>query len=215
MGPALGVVPLPIEEVAAARQAPPSPQRHQPVRHIRCGATASVRSSAFTLELWFKRTGMALEPGRAAAVSRRPSTITKGRAEAETPANLNVNYFLGIDSATGVLVADFEDTVNGGNHPVTASTVVTNDVWHHAAATYSGSTWSFYLDGVLDGRSNLGHRVPAAIGEHPARSPWHGDRIQCVVPGCWLLRRGDRRSQGLERSANAGADPGLEGCRDR
>ena len=44
--------------------------------------------------------------------------ITKGRAEAETPANLNMDYFLGIDASSGVLVADFEDTANGTNHPV-------------------------------------------------------------------------------------------------
>ena len=29
-----------------------------------------------------------------------------------------MNYFLGIDSVKRVLAADFEDTINGGNHPV-------------------------------------------------------------------------------------------------
>ena len=50
--------------------------------------------------------------------------VTKGRAEAETPANLNMNYFLGIDTTTDTLVADFEDTTNGGNHPVTGITAI-------------------------------------------------------------------------------------------
>ena len=62
--------------------------------------------------------------------------ITKGRAEAETPANLNMDYFLGIDAPTGMLVADFEDTADGSNHPVAGTTPITSDVWHHAAAVY-------------------------------------------------------------------------------
>ena len=69
-----------------------------------------------------------------------------------------MNYFLGIDAASGVLVADFEDTANGGNHPVTGTTAVTSNVWHHAAATYDTATdtWRLYLDGVLDRTLALG-----------------------------------------------------------
>src|SRR5207249_4346205 len=36
------------------------------------------------------------------------------------------------------------------NHPVAGATVVTSSVWHHAAATYDGSTWRLYLDGNLE-----------------------------------------------------------------
>ena len=62
-----------------------------------------------------------------------------------------MNYFLGIDATSGKLVADFEDTATGANHPVTGTAVVTSNVWHHAAATYDGDgTWNLYLDGVLD-----------------------------------------------------------------
>ena len=69
-----------------------------------------------------------------------------------------MNYFLGIDATSGRLVADFEDTgIAGLNHPVTGTTVVTQNVWHHAAATYDGTdTWRLYLDGVLDGTLALG-----------------------------------------------------------
>ena len=35
--------------------------------------------------------------------------VTKGTGEAEG-SNVDINYFLGIDSKTRVLVADFEDT---------------------------------------------------------------------------------------------------------
>ena len=30
------------------------------------------------------------------------------------------------------------------------TTAVTSNVWHHAAATWDGTTWRLYLDGVLD-----------------------------------------------------------------
>ena len=84
--------------------------------------------------------------------------ITKGRAEVETPANLNMDYFLGIDASTGTLVADFEDNANGTNHPVSGTTAITANVWHHAAAVYdtASDTWRLYLDGVLDRTLALG-----------------------------------------------------------
>ena len=72
-----------------------------------------------------------------------------------------MNYFLGISG--GKLAADFEDTTNGGNHPVTATTTITTNVWHHAAVTYSTTTdsWSLYLDGVLDNTpANIGNFTP-------------------------------------------------------
>ena len=49
------------------------------------------------------------------------------------------------------LVADFEEGARaaGQNHPVTGTTVVTSNVWHHAAVTYDATTgtWKLYLDG--------------------------------------------------------------------
>ena len=70
--------------------------------------------------------------------------ITKGRAEAEA-SNVDMNYFLGIDSATNRLVVDFEEGAAGSspglNHPFSGTTAVTSNVWHHAAATYDGTSW--------------------------------------------------------------------------
>ena len=37
--------------------------------------------------------------------------------------NVDMNYFLGIRSSDNVLVADFEDTATGANHPVVGTTV--------------------------------------------------------------------------------------------
>ncbi len=78
--------------------------------------------------------------------------MTKAAGEGEGPPNtINANYFLGIDASSGVLVADYEEPT-GPNHPVSGTTVVTSNVWHHAAVTYDASngTWKLYLDGVLD-----------------------------------------------------------------
>ena len=121
--------------------------------YVTFGAAPSLGATSFTLETWFKRTGagQGVGTGTNGIVSAIP-LVTKGGAENETPANINMNYFLGIDAASGQLVADFEDTVNGGNHPVTGTAVVTSNVWHHAAVTYNASTgtWTLYLDGALD-----------------------------------------------------------------
>src|SRR4029077_2707213 len=52
----------------------------------------------------------------------------------------------------------FEDSANGTNHPVSGTTAVSSNVWHHAAAVYDTAThtWSLYLDGVLDRTLALG-----------------------------------------------------------
>ena len=97
--------------------------------------------------------------GRAQAASGIADAIplvTKGRGEADSPANLNMNYFLGIDADTGTLIADFEDAATGGNHPVSGTAVITSNVWHHVAVTYSSPTWNLYLDGALDRTLTLG-----------------------------------------------------------
>ncbi len=169
IGPAVGPASIPVAEVRAA--AGTGLDLNGSNQHVTFGAAPGLGAAAFTLEIWFKRTGTGVGTGTGSGgITSAIPLLTKGRAEADTPANLNVNYFLGIDAATGVLVADFEDTVNGGNHPVTASTVVTNDVWHHAAATYSGSTWNIYLDGALDRTLNLGTAfVPQSLSiQHAA-----------------------------------------------
>ena len=131
--------------------------------HVAFGqATSELGATVFTLETWFKRTGAGMPMGT--GTNGLPDgtalpLVTKGRGQAESPANLNMNYFLGLDAATNRLVADFEDTVNGGNHPALAATgtlAASPGVWHHAAATYNGSEWRLYLDGQLDRAVNVG-----------------------------------------------------------
>ncbi|HEY3311515.1 MAG TPA: LamG-like jellyroll fold domain-containing protein [Anaerolineales bacterium] len=138
-------------------------------QYAKLGSTTQLRSATFTVELWFKRTaaGVGTGTGSGGITSAIP-LITKGRAEAEN-ANADVNYFFGIDATSGKLVADFEEaqTAQGGtnpglNHPITGTAVIAADsTWHHAAATYDGTTWNLYLDGALDGTLVVGRPANA------------------------------------------------------
>lgn len=78
-------------------------------------------------------------------------------------------YFLGIDASSGRLVGDFEDTADGSNHPVLGTTALTTNAWHHVAATYDGTTWRLYLDGILDTTLAVGTYTPESTSiQHAA-----------------------------------------------
>jgi len=121
-------------------------------------ATSTLGAATFTVECWFKRTGAGTgnattgTNGLAAAIP----LVTKGRSEADN-SNLDCNYFLGIDNATGRLCADFEATLstplNGtgadnNNYPVFGTTVIPQNVWTHAAMTWDGNAWKLFVNGV-------------------------------------------------------------------
>ena len=124
--------------------------------YVTFGPDPALGLAQFTLETWFKRegNGQGASTGSGGIASAIP-LVTKGRGEGDG-SNVDMNYFFGIDASTGVLVADFEDMDSGGNHPVAGTTPIANDVWYHAAATYDGSDWVLYLNGVLDGTENEG-----------------------------------------------------------
>ena len=122
-------------------------------------ATSTLGAATFTIETWFKRdaAGVATSTGSGGVVAI--PLVTKGMAEGEG-GGLDMNYFLGIRQADNLLVADFEDTATGLNHPVAGVDLTihaANGAWHHAAATYDGTTWRLYLDGVLDGQLVVGN----------------------------------------------------------
>ena len=108
--------------------------------------------------------------------------VTKGMAEAEG-GTVDMNYFLGIRQTDNVLVADFEDTATGLNHPVAGTTAIPADgVWRHVAAVYDGTTWRLYLDGALQTQLVVGAFTPqfnsiqhAALG---TRAELHGRHRQ-------------------------------------
>ena len=127
--------------------------------------------TSFTLEAWVKRDagGVVMSTGTNGFdnAGGRPNiypVVTKGMGEGETPANLNTNYFLGITS-TGFVGADFEDTATGGNHPAWGTTSIPVGEWHHIAATYTGSCWALYVDGISDTLDALATACPNATPE--------------------------------------------------
>src|SRR5258706_8745924 len=86
--------------------------------------------------------------------------MAKGREDGNAVANMNVNYFLGINSSNK-LKGDFEEAAGantGLNHSVTATTAIANNVWTHVAATYniSDGAWNLYANGVIVGTGNAG-----------------------------------------------------------
>ncbi len=125
--------------------------------------TANSTGTNFTVETWFRQTGPGVtgQTGNLGLANVIP-LVTKGRDEAEG-SNVDANYWVGLDTS-GHLVADFEEapgqTLAGLNHPVTGTAVATQNIWHHAAATYDGTTWRLYLDGRLDKLLVIGAIVP-------------------------------------------------------
>ena len=78
-------------------------------------ATSTLGVQQFTLEVWVKRSatgGKTMGTGTGGLTNMYP-VLTKGMGEGESPANVNMNFFLGV-SNTGLIGADFEDTVNWG-----------------------------------------------------------------------------------------------------
>ena len=113
--------------------------------YVSFGAAAGLNTNAFTIETWFRRDGpgvTAITSSSAGGVTAVP-LITKGRSGTGT-----INYFLGI-TTDGRIAADFE-SVDDTNHGIIGSTIVANGVWHHAAATYSGTDFAIYLDGSFE-----------------------------------------------------------------
>ena len=93
--------------------------------------------------------------------------MTKGRGE-DDGSCVDMNYFLGIDDTTGVLVADFEDKPTGANHPLLGVTPLRYNTWYHAAVTYNGSKWRLYLNGVLEAEMNVGKAARNDSFQHAA-----------------------------------------------
>src|SRR5438093_2184542 len=135
-------------------------------------STSGLWGQTFTIETWFKREGPGA--GTTTGTGGIPDAIpllSKGRAEAEG-SNVDMNYILGIRASDSVLVADFEEgagqTVPGANHPVIGATVATSNVWHHAAATYAGTTWRLFLDGNEDATLAVGRSPRCDSIQHAA-----------------------------------------------
>jgi hypothetical protein len=158
--------------------------------YVTFGAAPSLGLTTFTLEAWIKRTGTGVETTTSGTTGggllHAIPIVTKGRGEADGD-DRDMNYFLGIDNATGKLAADFEEGPGGTgplgqNHSIIGDTAVTNNAWHHIAATYGpvgtdSGVWTLYLDGVADG---------SAVVNEPPRD----DSIQHAAIGSALNSSG-------------------------
>ena len=173
--------------------------------YVTFGDPAKLDLATFTIETWFKRTGAGVpNTTGAGGIAQFIPLVTHGGPEAEGSA-VDANWLLGINDATDVLAADFEDTATGLNHPISGTTPLTNGVWYHAAATYDGTTWRLYLNGRLEAteaenatpRSDSTQHAGLGVMLNSSGSA----RQHRPVPGR------ARRDQGLERRTEPVADP--------
>ena len=158
--------------------------------YVTFGQAPGLGTATFTIETWFKRTGAGVGTSTGAFTGTQAiPLVTKGRGEADG-SNLDSNYFLGIHSTTGTLIADFESMASGANAPIEGTTpiAISATEWHHAAATYDGTTFNLYLDGELEATSGARRQPRTALRQHPARWPGHGNDLHWR-PGRLLCRR--------------------------
>lgn len=116
---------------------------------VTMGLAPELGLATFTVEAWVRRDGAGSDFGTGVGGLRLVPIAGKGRGENDDTVQ-NCNYAFGF--AGNVLGADFEDMASGLNHPVVGTTTISWGEWHHVAATFDGSAWRLYLDGVLDGQ---------------------------------------------------------------
>jgi hypothetical protein len=117
--------------------------------HVTMGPAPGLATATFTVEAWFKRTGTGSTANSGSGGVDAVPLVCKGVGEGDG-SNIDANYFFGIRATDNVLAADFEDMASGLNHPVAGVTAIQNNIWYHAAATYDGTTWRLYLNGLLE-----------------------------------------------------------------
>ncbi len=184
--------------------------------YVTFGAAPGLGVTTMTIETWFRRDGAGIATNTGSGGVVAVPLVTKGMAEAEG-GNVDMNYFLGIRSTDNVLVADFEDTATGLNHPVAGTTVIPADgAWRHVAATYDGTTWRLYLNGVLEAQLVVGNFTPQSTASSTRRS---GTALELDrrrrQPDAGLLQRRHGRSAYLELRPLGAADRPRLAARDR
>jgi hypothetical protein len=132
--------------------------------YISFGNDSNLRLEAFSVECWFKIAGPGTPVGTGTDGIYAVPLLTKGRGESDGD-NRDMNYFLGIDSTTNLLVVDFEEGTGllhpGLNHPTYGFTTLMQNVWYHVAITFDSNQMSIYLNGQLENSIAYGVRSQA------------------------------------------------------
>ncbi len=135
--------------------------------YVTFGQAKNLGLSAFTLECWLRREGVGAATRTGGDGLSAIPLIAKGRGE-DDGSPLDMNYFLGLESTSGLLAADFEDKQTGANHPIVGITPLRFNTWYHAAATYDGNQWRLYLNGVLEAELTVGKAARNDSLQHAA-----------------------------------------------
>lgn len=137
--------------------------------YVTFGNDSSFYLEEFTIECWFKRTGVGVTTNTGSLGVHAYPLVTRGLEESNDN-NRDINYFMGIDSVTNVLVSDLEEGYfqygPGLNHPVLGTTQILWNVWYHAAVTFNANQVSVYLNGQLEMSKGLGARTQSQSIQH-------------------------------------------------
>jgi len=134
----------------------------------------------WTLIVWAKRDGLGtVVNSGTGGYTNFEVLMAKGMAEAESPANVNSNWVMGVReiSAGDPRVAqDFEEAAGGSgplglNHPMTGNQQVPPG-WNMIATTYDGTRHALYLNGV------------AQTADHGVINPAQPAEAGCIAPFC-------------------------------
>lgn len=123
---------------------------------INCGSGSIYGGQSFTIACWIRRqgTGTTVSTGTGGHTAIEP-IFTAGVGESETQ-GLNLCWFMGWIPASSKIGVDFEDFNSGLNHPLTGTTVLSNNVDYHICATYNHTSsaetgsWKVYINGVAE-----------------------------------------------------------------
>ncbi len=112
------------------------------------GRPLPLRLATWSTECWFKQASGGSTSNTGSGGQVYYPLVTKGMGEADG-SNLDMNYGMGIRT-DGKIGADFEQTGNGFNRPVTSNGTVSLNTWNHLLVSYNGTTWGVYINGILD-----------------------------------------------------------------
>ncbi len=115
---------------------------------VHVGDVPALGLSIFTVEAWIRWDGFGTTASSGVGGVIAEPIVSKGRGE-DDGGTIDCNWFLGLDAA-GRLVADFEDMDTGLNHPASSVATIERGTWHHVAASYDGTDWRLFVDGMLD-----------------------------------------------------------------